>query len=105
MVIGYVPNIFKGVIIKLLAKVTVAEAVAWVNENYSLLDKIPEKYQREIESMNLGRLNWLTADWVINAVKIDKPQLASLFQSWPQGYDWLTRQCQALKEEFTSNNL
>lgn len=100
--VEFAPSMVKGALTIILSNVTVEQVVQWVNHNYTLLDKIPEKYQHELETANLGDLRWLTANWFIEAIKNDKPQLASLFLSWRKGRNWLERQCQLTREKFTS---
>lgn len=102
LVVEYAPGFIKGALVKMLSEVTVEQAALWVEQDYFLLEKIPERYRHELATMNLGKLDWLTADWVIDALKKDKPQLASLFHSWRKGHNWLERQCQLIIKELTS---
>ena len=105
LVIEYgVPGIVKGAMVELMSSVTIEQAIEWVEKDYTLFNKIPEKYRREIASMSLGKINWLTASWCIQAIKEEKPQLASLFKktNWRKGYNWLERQCDIIKEELSS---
>ena len=98
----YVPGIVKGYLVEVLSKVSVAEAVDWVGTDRSLYDQIPENYKLRLKTMKLGKMNWLTADWGIEALKDKRPALASLFASWLEGHYWLECQCKKLKDEFSS---
>ncbi len=100
--IEYLPNIAKGALVKAIAPVTVQQASQFVLGNVNIIDMVPENIDREIHNLKLGNLDWLTADWLIEAIKQDKPQLASLFKSWRKGHNWLTRQCDMAKSKYAS---
>jgi len=96
------PEIAKGLIVEMLkAKgVNVKKATEWVQGNACLWDTLEPKYQNIIIRLrrNAGRLDWLTADWIIDAMKRDIPSVASLFIGWRKGKNWLARQAEIIKE-------
>jgi len=95
------PDLFKGILIELLRKTTVAEASEWVTKDYVLLEKVPPKTLERLKgfSHKFGDTSWLTAEWVIGALKDDVPALASLFLGWRKGYNWLVRQVNIIQRE------
>jgi len=97
----YAPGFIKGALIELLADVTVQEVAKWVQENYILLDRLPDKYRAQLDEFNMGDLSWLTSEWCIEAIAKKKPELASLFLGWDEGRDWLERQGEIIREEFS----
>ena len=97
----YAPGFVKGALVELLADVTVKEAAAWVQEDYILLDKLPNKYRAQLNEFEMGDLSWLTVEWCIDAITKKKPELASLFLGWEEGHAWLERQGEIIREEFS----
>jgi len=102
LLVEYTPGIVRGALVQLMASVTVKSVAEWVEKDYVLLEKVPDKYRKELYALKLGKLEWLTTDWVIQALKDDKPQIASLFLSWDKGREWLDRQCEIIKKELSS---
>lgn len=100
------PNIFKGILNEVLhnPKITVRGVINLVEENGSLWDIIPEEYHSKIQKAagQVGNLDWLTADWMINAIKKEHPALASLFLGWRKGHNWLERQLKIIRAEIQS---
>jgi hypothetical protein len=100
------PTIFKGVLNEVLhnPNVTVKKVISLVEENGSLWEIIPEDYHSKITraAQHIDDLDWLTVDWMINAIKREHPALASLFLSWRKARNWLERQLTAIKEEIQS---
>ena len=98
LLVEYAPGMVKGALLQMLTKASVCDAVKWVQDDYILLDNIPGKFREELSALKLGKMAWLNAEWAIEALKDDKPQLASLFLSWDKGHDWLERQCVHIKK-------
>lgn len=95
------PELFKGMLVELLKKTTVAEASEWVMKDYVLLEKVPPQTLARLKSFSprFGSLEWLTAEWVIEALRADVPALASLFMGWKKAYNWLVRQVNIIQRE------
>jgi len=95
------PELFKGILTELLKKTTVAEASEWVTKDYVLLEKVPPETLARLKSFSprFGNTSWLTAEWVIEALRDDVPALASLFMGWKKGYNWLVRQVNIIQRE------
>lgn len=97
------PGILKGVMIEHLSGVSVKEMSSWIMENRGLLDQVPQATRLKLRKLagKIGRLEWLTADWAINAVRKEHPALASLFLGWPEARAWLEEQAQMIKKELS----
>lgn len=100
------PSVGKGILVEILVKkkVSVEEAIKWVEGNTCLWDIIEPKQQDQLKMVakKVGRLDWLTTDWFIDAIKQDLPSLASLFLGWTKASNWLTRQIEIVKKKITS---
>jgi len=96
------PKVAKGALVDLLKKkgIGVREAAKWVEENVCLWDTLEPKHQNALRVLKrqIGSVDWLTADWLIGAIKADLPALASLFLGWRKGKNWLVRQIKVIKE-------
>jgi len=95
------PSVLQGALVKLLEPVTMDKAIDWVNNNTSLWDTMGPKYQEGLLSLaqHAGKMDWLTADWIIDAIRKDCPALASLFLGWRKAHNWLTRQVEIIQRE------
>ncbi len=98
------PSVFKGTLVEVLRSVTVKEAAEWVKNNTSLWETLSLKHREGLQIMaqKVGSLDWLTADWVIDALKKDCPALASLFLGWKKGHNWLVRQVSIIRSKVES---
>ena len=98
-----VPTIFKGMLNELLRRddITFEGIVAMVEKNESLLShltpEITHGMRRAAELV--PDVDWLTADWFIDAIKEEHRALASLFLGWKKARNWLARQIEAMKQE------
>jgi len=100
------PGIAAGYLVDMLQRynVGVKEATKWVQDNISLWDKLkPEEQQslRELSDRIGNRVEWITAEWAIDAVKGDLPALASLFLGWRKANNWLVRQAEIIRGELS----
>ena len=97
------PSILQGALVELFKslKLDVKGTTAWVEENKSLWDAMGSEHQNQIKLMaqKVGNINWLNADWAINALKDDFPAVASLFLGWRKAYNWLGRQLEIIKQQ------
>lgn len=99
----FAPGILKGVMIEHLSGVSVKEMSSWIMEGRGLLDQVDDKTRSKLKKLagKIGRLEWLTADWAIDAVRKEHPALASLFLGWPEARAWLEKQAQTIREELS----
>lgn len=103
-----VPFIFKGMINGWLTEkhITVPTACQWVIQNRDLLTLFVEYGGENFENA-LDRAgayvkdpSWLTSDWLIDAVRDEHPDIASLFLGWEEGRVWLDIQTEKLRDAF-----
>lgn len=99
------PGIVQGALVEILKakEVDVKKASEWVNANVSLWETIEPEHQKRLLELGryIGKPNWLTADFVIDAIKKDLPVVASLFLGWRKGKNWLERQAARIREEIS----
>ncbi len=103
LVIEMAPEIAKGMLVEIFKtkKVTVDSACDWVQRNTSLWETLEPKEQDMLENLaeRVGNIDWLDADWVIDAIKKDLPAVASLFLGWKKANNWLKRQTEIIRKE------
>jgi len=99
----FAPGILKGVMLEHLRGVSVKELSKWIMEGRGLLDQVGQTEREKLRKLagKIGGLEWLTADWAINAVRKEYPALASLFLGWPEARAWLESQALAIKKELS----
>ena len=97
----FAPGIIKGILIELFKGVSIDEATDWVERNKSLWGNLSPEYQAQIRRLGkkIGSLDYIDADWGLDAFRKELPALASLFLGWRKGYNWLERQLTQIKEE------
>ncbi len=97
------PELAKGALVELLKKqdVNVSKASEWVQDNASLWKMFKPEQQAMLRNMakKVGNVDWLTAEWAIDAIREDLPAVASLFVGWPKANNWLKRQLEHIKKE------
>lgn len=97
------PEIVKGALIEMLKarKTNVRRACDWVLNNASLWDSLTPTQQKGLIKLgeSVHNLDWLNADWVIQAIKDDFPAVASLFLGWKKGSNWFERQIGQIKQK------
>jgi len=95
------PKVAKGALVDMLRqqKIGVKEAAKWVEEDVCLWDTLQPQHQKALIALKrqIGSVDWLTADWLIGAIKADLPALASLFLGWRKAHNWLVRQVGIIK--------
>ena len=103
LVITLAPEIAKGMIVGIFEakKVSVKGASDWVQSNTSLWKTLEPDEQALFKDLvqRVGNIDWLDADWVIDAIKSDFPAVASLFLGWRKANNWLKRQCELIRNE------
>ena len=108
LVAQFAPGIAKGAVIELLfiVKMDVKTVSDWVQTNASLWEQVAPKHQRALKSLakQIGGVEWLTGDYVIEAIKKDHPALASLFIGWVKARNWLERQAKEIKKNLNEGN-
>ena len=94
------PFLFKGALVEILKGTTVQGASRWVEKKVNLWDIIEPQHRESLKRLSIvGDINWLTADWIIQAIKDDHPALASLFLGWKKANNWLEKQVEIIKQE------
>jgi len=95
------PDMIKGAMVELLGSTSVRETSEWVEKDFSLWERVPPNAQQRLKKFahHFGNLDWLTAEWVIEALREDRPALASLFLGWKKARNWLARQIIIIKRE------
>jgi len=95
------PTIFKGMLNELFRQnnTTIKKVIPLVQENKSLWSILPPDFPAMLERAvkQAGNMEWLTPEWVIDAIKKEHPALASLFLSWRKSRNWLGRQIEEIK--------
>lgn len=102
LVIEMAPEIAKGMIVEIfkVKKVSVKSADDWVQNNTSLWKTLDPDEQALLKDLaqRVGNIDWLSADWVIDAIKSDFPAVASLFLGWKKANNWLKRQVEIIRK-------
>jgi len=103
LVIEMAPEIAKGMIVEIFKakKVSGKAAIDWVQNNTSLWKTLVPGEQALFKDLveRVGNVDWLDADWVIEAIKGDFPAVASLFLGWTKANNWLKRQVEIIRKE------
>jgi len=103
LIIEMAPEIAKGMIVEMFKarKTSVKSASNWVQSNTSLWMTLDSDEQAMLKNLaeRVGNINWLDADWVIEAIKNDFPAVASLFLGWKKANNWLKRQVEIIRKE------
>jgi len=101
-----VPGIAGGVIVELFHQwnVDVARITEDILRDRSLWTEMgpDERKQLAVFARQLGNLDFMTAELIIDSIKGDFPAVASLFLNWPEAGQWLTRQINDLKRELAA---
>lgn len=102
------PSIIKGLIIEFFKqkKVDIKELSSWIEKDVSLWGKVGPQHRQQIMKFasKLGDIRWLTADWLVEGMRKDLPNLCSLFLGWPEAYSWLERQVKEIKGQLLPPN-
>lgn len=96
------PKVLKGTLLEVLKQkgTGVKSATEWVERDVCLWDTLEPGHQKVLISLGrkMRNISWLTAGWVIEAIKGDMPAVASLFLGWKKANNWLVRQVTIIKE-------
>ena len=95
------PGIIRGFLEEYLSATSVVEITEMVQKKAVLWNNVsPERQEIAIRNMRrLGSLEWLTSEWVINAIKEKYPAIASLFLGWRKARNWLDHQIDILQQK------
>lgn len=97
------PFVFKGYIIEFFKskKLDVKTVCQLVENNTSLWALMDNRGQEKVRNLvrRLGNIDWLTSEYLINAVKGEFPRIASLFLGWRKAHNWLERQMEEIKKQ------
>ena len=103
------PQILKGSIVEMMKikRVDVKKASEWVQTDKRLWDIIELNQRKALLKLgeHVKNLDWITKEWVIEALKGELPALASLFLGWKKGNNWLGRQVEIIRGEITNAHL
>lgn len=99
------PKIVQGMLVKILKErqTDTKMATGWVLDNTSLWDSFSIEHQEAFRNLfrQVKNVDWITFEWIIDAIKADFPAVASLFLGWRKGNNWLQRQVDIIKEEIS----
>lgn len=100
------PDVLRGALVEMLKakKVNVKRASEWVEGDVSLWETLEPEHRNSLLKLGqyIKNVNWLTADFVIDAIRHDLPAVASLFLGWKKGKNWLERQATQIRQEISS---
>lgn len=94
------PGTVKGALVETLLrkKVNVVKATEWVEKNVTLWDTLEPGPQKALRYLGRkGSIEWLTPEWVIDAIRGDLPAVASLLLGWKKANNWLVRQVEIIR--------
>jgi hypothetical protein len=96
------PQIFAGILIAVLKheNIGIKEVADYVKRDVDLWSQLPEERQLQIKQLTGhigGSPTWLTAEWLVNAIRKQMPGLASLFLGDPGAAKWLVKQVASIK--------
>lgn len=96
------PKMMKGMLNTWLKenKITIEILSDYIMRDESLWHLVPQEKYLMIRNMKsqLGNLNWLTSDWLIQAVRDEHPVIASLFLGWEDALIWLDKNLDEVKK-------
>ena len=97
------PRVAKGALAEILkAKgLNVKMASQWVQDDVCLWDQLNYGERQSIIRLRgmVQNMSWLTAEWVIDAIRSSLPAVASLFMGWAEGGEWLRQQVEIIKKK------
>ena len=103
IMLEYAPQMVQGALVEILDVIglDVKKANEWVQKDICLWDELDPKYQQTLINLRikLGDLNWFTGKWIVNAIRREKPALASVFIGWVKAGNWLERQASIIREK------
>lgn len=95
------PTIAKGLITEAhkKGKFNVDIIICYVREDIALWDTIPLEYRQKVQGQvkKIGRLDWLTTEWLLQSQREEIPEVCSLFLGWPEAMTWLDKQIREIK--------
>ena len=96
-----IPSIAKGMINEFftLANITPETVIPMVENKESLWQKLrPEDITKLSKILDqIDNLDWLTEEWLLNAIVEKHNALVSLFVKWRKGQNWLKKQVEEIK--------
>lgn len=97
------PDLAGGLFLQLfdLWRVDKDKIAMYVDNDVSLWSRLPPQHQARVHAVahKLGKLDWITADWVINVIRYKYTLVASMFMGCPEAYSWLERQVEEIKRK------
>ncbi len=97
----FAPQVAQGFIVEYFGQIPLEDIVGLVKKDSSLWDQVaPEQKVRLKElAADIGGVDWLTAEWAIDAFRKPLPAYASLFLGWKKARNWLERQVKEIQEQ------
>ena len=94
-------QIMSGALSEWIKKVPFSAAKDWVLQDKRIWDQLPPEWQIKLRKWgpNLGRCDWLTAEWLIVQGRSANPAVCSLFLNWPAASKWLQKNIEDLKAQ------
>lgn len=99
----FAPTMTKGILVAVLKQegVTVKRVSDAVQARVSLWGSLGEKYQMILMELRskVASIEWLSAEWVVEALRDDLPAIASLFLGWKKAHNWLEREVKKVRDK------
>ena len=98
------PEIIKGAMLEALIeqKVTVEVLVEWIKTDHDLWDLFSPHIGNNLDMISkLGPYKWLTSEWLLESIRKERPDLASLILNWEKASEWLARQLENIKNQLS----
>jgi len=100
---GFGDKVALGIFLGFLEDVDVATAYSYIKEGKSRIDEIPnedwESFREHAQGLNLKMANAPNAEQILDSLKKDYPDLASIILNTPQGIEWLDSEIEKAKEK------
>lgn len=101
-ILEFAPGVVEGMFLEIFQEwqIDTAKVTRYVKGNLPLWDRMEPRHREMMRKLAQwgGKLEWITADWVIQAIKKDYPGVASLLLGWPEAHTWLEEQVAELKK-------
>lgn len=101
LIVETAPFIFRGMVCKAVQEdsISIGKISELVQSKANLWDTL---WPNGMEVLTLygtevGKLDWLCAEWFVGVLRESRPDLASLFLGWKKSNTWLEKQIENLK--------
>jgi hypothetical protein len=104
-----IPGMAAGLIVNLFHEwnIDLEKVAGDIQNNRSLWNNLTEEQRRQLAmaAKRAGTIDFITPEFIIDAIKEDFPTVASLFANWKMAAEWLDRQIVELKGGINSINI